>query len=98
MATNGNSTFRLLIAGCATLLLLFWISFIPDALPGVIVSPRHPPNVTRILVSAFLCLLAMVPLAVVLFRGSTIERLVSGLVLVFPALVLLWIVMGSLAR
>ncbi|MSU33354.1 MAG: hypothetical protein EXS25_12045 [Pedosphaera sp.] len=40
MATHSTSSFRLLIGGCATLLLLFWIGFVPDTLPGIIVSPR----------------------------------------------------------
>ncbi|MHC1767405.1 MAG: hypothetical protein AB9869_24525 [Verrucomicrobiia bacterium] len=89
---------RLLIGGCATLLLLGWVAFIPGALPGVIISPTYAPNATPILVSAFLCVLAIVPLVVALFRGSGAERVASALALVFPTLVFLWIIIGGLGR
>ena len=78
------------------LLLLIWIAFVPDTLPGIIVNPRHSLSAMRLLVSAFLCVLAIVPLVVVLFGGSPAQRVVSALALIFPALVFLWIIMGGL--
>jgi hypothetical protein len=96
MATLSTSSLRLLVAGCATLLLLGWLAFVPDALPGLIVSPFHSPSAARILVSAFLCVLAIVPLVVPLFRGSATQRVVSALALIFPTLVFLWIIIGGL--
>jgi hypothetical protein len=98
MATHSTSSFRLLVGGCATLLLLVWVAFVPDTLPGVIVSPRHSPSATRILVSAFLCVLAIVSLVVALFRGSTAQRVASALALLFPTLVFLWIILGGFRR
>jgi hypothetical protein len=98
MGTRSTSSFRLLIGGCATLFLLVWIAFVPDTLPGIVVSPRHSPSAMRIMVSTFLCVLAIVPLVVALFHGSAAQRVASGLALLFPTLVFLWIILGGFRR
>ncbi len=98
MAQDPVSSFRLLIGGCATLLLLSWIAFVPDALPGVIISPNYSPSATRILVSATLAVLAIVPFVAALFRGSLTERVSSAIALIVPSLVILWIILGTVGR
>lgn len=98
MSANSTMTVRLLIAGCASWLLLCWIEFVPGAMPGIIPNPSHSPNTTRILVSASLSVLAIVPLVIVLFRGSAMQRMVSALALICPTLVCLWIIREGLGR
>ena len=71
------------------MLLLCWIAFIPDALPGSIMNSFHWPNLTHLYVTASLSILAIVPLVVSLFRGSATQRVTSAIALIFPTLVFL---------
>lgn len=98
MATSSPSSARLLIGGGATFLLVTWVASVPGTLPRFIADPRHAPDAGRMSVSALLCVFAIVPLAVAVVRGPGGLRIVSALALIFPTLVLLWILLGNSAR
>jgi hypothetical protein len=87
---------RFLLSGVATLVLLAWVMIIPGTLPGLITRPGHSPNAVRILTTALLCVAIVAMLFRILLFGSTGQRVSAGLAMVFPSLLLTWILLWSL--
>jgi hypothetical protein len=82
-----HSAVRLLLAGMASLLLLFW-TLIGRGLPPLIVPPGSSVSPWPMLFTALLATMILVVLFPIVLRGSAGERWMSIIVGVFPSLVL----------